>query len=404
MEILTTVLIVAVLVFGVLIFIAYRAHSRNAEVLAESRAEQARLAEKVKHAEEQLIKYNELEKRFSDAFKALSSDVLKAQGESFHLTAEQSLRSREEAVDKLVKPLSVQIDTLEILLAAREGALSQQIETLKHASDEVSSEAKKLSSALTQGPQVRGSWGEMQVERALELSGLTKGMGYTVQDSDEQGGRTDFIVRLPNERHIIIDSKVSINAYLEAANAVDDEERTKHLENHARSVKGHVDNLSKKEYWQNLPSTPDFVVMAIPDYALLPALQHAPNLIDYALQKQVVLATFSTLVALLRCVEMGWQERTSIDKVREIIECGKELHDRLRIFSEHFEGIGNDLEKTVRKYNESVGSFDSRLITQAQRFTELGVRIARELPNPQTIEPSVRPLRNRLSNTDDEEE
>ena len=304
----------------------------------------------------------------------------------------------------LVKPLSVQIDTLERLLAAREGALSQQIETLKHASDEVSSEAKKLSSALTQGPQVRGSWGEMQVERALELSGLTKGMGYTVQDSDEQGGRTDFIVRLPNERHIIIDSKVSINAYLEAANAADDEERTKHLENHARSVKSHVDNLSKKEYWQNLPSTPDFVVMAIPDYALLPALQHAPNLIDYALQKQVVLAAFSTLVALLRCVEMGWQERTSIDKVREIIECGKELHDRLRIFSEHFEGIGNDLEKTVRKYNESVGSFDSRLITQAQRFTELGVRIARELPNSQTIEPSVRPLRNRLSNTDDEEE
>ena len=393
MDILTVVLIVVMLVFGVIAFRAHRANSRNIDALAESRAEQARLAEKVKNTEEQLIGRNELEKNFSNAFKVLSSDVLKDQGESFRSNAEES-------VNRLVEPLSEKIDTLDRLLAAREGALGQQIETLKQASDEVSSEAKKLSSALTQGPQVRGSWGEMQVKRALELSGLTEGIGYTVQDSDEQGGRTDFIVRLPNKRHIIIDSKVSLNAYRDAANAIDDEERTKHLENHAKSVRRHVDDLSKKEYWQNLPSTPDFVVMAVPDFALLPAVQQDPDLIEHALQRQVVLATFSTLVALLRCVEMGWRERTSIDQVREIVECGQELHDRLRIFAEHFEGIGNELEQTVRKYNEGMGSFDSRLITQARRFSELGVPTTRELPTPKTIESSVRPLRSRSPDTE----
>ena len=403
MDILTVVLIVVILVFGVLAFRAHRANSRNTKALVESTAEQARLTEKVKNAEKQLIERNELEQRFSDTFKALSSDVLKAQGESFGLTAEQSLKAREEAVDKMVKPLSVQIATLDRTLADREGALREQIATLKQESGKVASEANKLSSALTQGPQVRGSWGEMQVERALELSGLTKGVGYTVQDSDEQGGRTDFIVRLPNERHIIIDSKVSLNAYRDAANAIDDEERTKYLENHAGSMRRHVDELSRKDYSRNLPAAPDFVVMAIPDFALLPAVQQDPNLIDRALQKQVVLATFSTLVALLRCVEMGWQERTSIDKVREIVECGQELHDRLRVFAEHFAGVGNELEKTVRKYNTCVGSFDLRLITQARRFSELGVPATRELPTPKTVEPSVRPLRNRSLETDEEE-
>ena len=365
--------------------------------------ERTQLDEKVKNAEERLIERNELEKLFSDKFKALSSDVLKVQGESFKSNAEESLKAREEAVATLIKPLSQRIEELDRARADSAGALREQIATLTQANKDLTSETKKLSSALTKGPQTRGRWGEMLVERALEFSGLTKGLHYTVQDSDQQGGRTDFIVHLPHERDIIIDSKVSLVAYLDAEDATDDEERTAHLVRHARSMKDHVDDLAKKEYWQNLPLTPDFVVMAIPDFALPPAVQHAPDLIDYALEKQVVLVTFSTLVPLLKCVAMGWQEREVERGAQKIAEIGKELHNRLCVFAEHLEGVGNALERAVGKYNDSVGSFDSRVLVQARRFTELSVQTTRSLPEPETIDLSTRPLRNQPSEIDETE-
>lgn len=386
MEILTAVSVIAALVLGVLAYKAYQANARNAKDLAESRVVQARLSERV-------AGYDSLEERFSDAFKALSSDTLRVQSESFSSTAEQSLRAREEAVDNLVRPLSEQIRKLDRVLAERDGTLGSQIEDLKQASSEVASEANKLSSALTGSPQVSGSWGEMHVKRALELSGLMEGSGYTTQDVDGQGGKPDFIVHLPNERDVIIDSKVPLVAYLRASNATDDEERIRHLADHATAVRRHVEDLSRRVYPQNLPSTPDFVVMAIPDFALLPAVQQDPDLIDRALQRDVVLATFSTLVALLRCIDRGWQEKRSIDQVREIVECGRILHDRLRVFAGHFEDIGKELGQAVNKYNEGVGSFNLRLLVQAQRFAELGVPTTRELPNIRTIESSIQPLR-----------
>ena len=356
--------------------------------------EQTQLDEKVKRAEERLIERNELEKLFSDAFKALSSDVLKVQGESFKSNAEESLKAREEAVARLVEPLSEKIKELDRARVDSASALREQITTLTQANKDLTSETSKLSSALTKGPQIRGRWGEMQVERALEFSGLTKGIHYTVQDSDQQGGRTDFIVHLPHERDIIIDSKVSLVAYLDAEDATDDEERTTHLVRHARSMKDHVNDLAKKEYWQNLPLTPDFVVMAIPDFALPPAIQHDPNLIDHALSKQVVLVTFSTLVPLLKCVAMGWQEREVEREALKIAEIGRELYNRLCTFAEHLVGIGDALERAVSKYNDSVGSFDSRVLVQARRFPELGVQTTNSLPDPQAIDQSVRSLRN----------
>jgi DNA recombination protein RmuC len=167
-------------------------------------------------------------------------------------------------------------------------------------------------------------------------------------------------------------------------------------------MRRHVEDLSSRGYPQNLPSTPDFVVMAIPDFALLPAVQQDPDLIDRALQKDVVLATFSTLVALLRCIDRGWQEKRSIDQVREIVECGRILHDRLRVFAGHFEDIGKELGQAVNKYNEGVGSFNLRLLVQAQRFSELGVPTTRELPNLRTIESSIQPLRDYSSEAEEE--
>lgn len=365
--------------------------------------ERTQLDEKVKNAEERLIERNELERLFSDKFKALSSDVLKIQGESFKSNAEEALKAREESIKSLVKPLSERIEALDRVRADSAAALREQITTLMQANKDLTSETSKLSSALTKGPGARGRWGEMQVERALELSGLTKGIHYTAQDSDQQGGRTDFIVHLPHERDIIIDSKVSMNAYLEAENANDDAERAAYLVDHARHIRNQVDDLAKKEYWQNLPATVDFVVMAIPDFALPPAVQQSPDLIDHALEKQVVLVTFSTLVPLLKCVAMGWQEREVERGAAKIAEIGRELHNRLFIFAEHLEGIGNALERAVGKYNDSVGSFDSRVLVQARRFTELGVQTTRSLPEPETIDLSVRSLRNKPSEIDETE-
>lgn len=331
-----------------------------------------------------------LEKRFAESFKALSSDTLAVQGKRFMENADANLKEREAAVEKLVKPLSDKIETLEKGRVDSAAALRQQIDTLVKANNTLSEQTQTLSSALTHRPQIRGQWGEMQVERVLELSGLTKGLHYETQASDQQGGRTDFIVHMPHKRDIILDSKVSLNAYLESQNTESDEARDTALARHARSMRSHADDLAKKEYWQSLPDTADFVVMVVPEFALPPAVERDPDLLDRALQNKVVIATHSTLVALLKCVAMGWQERTVADEALQIGELGKELYDRLSVFAGHLTGVGTALGNAVSRYNQSVGSFDSRVISQARRFSELGVKSTKELPEAKIVDAAVR--------------
>ena len=358
----------------------------NANKLTE---QGARLEASLKAKEEQLAELGALEERSLNAFKVLSSKIVTDQGEL--------LRSRTaDSVNNLIKPLSEKISALDRARAQAEGSLSKEITTL-------TSETGKLVSALTKMPHVRGRWGEMQVERALELSGLTKGIHYTVQDADGAGGRTDFIVHLSNDRDIIIDSKVSLVAYHDAEGATNEEERTQFLKNHARAVRNQVTALAGKEYQQTLPNTADFVVMAMPDFALPAAVQHDPDLIDYALQKRIVLATFSMLVPLLKCVAMGWQQRNVGDKAQEIADCGRELYKRLGPFaSTHLRGVGYSLSKAVEAYNKSVASFDSRVMPQAQRFVELGIEPAAEMEGPEVINHSVRSLKDNSLEVDEQ--
>ncbi len=329
--------------------------------------------------EEQLAELNAFEERSLNAFKVLSSKIVTDQGE---LLRSQTV----DSVNNLIRPLSEGIDKFNTARARAEGSLSDDITRL-------TSETGKLASALTKAPHVRGRWGEMQVERALELSGLAKGTHYTVQDTDGAGGRTDFIVHLSNDRHIIIDSKVSLVAYLDAEGATNEEERTQFLENHARAVRNQVTVLAGKEYQQTLPNTADFVVMAMPDFALPAAVQHDHDLIDYALERRIVLATFSMLVPLLKCVAMGWQQKNFGDQAQEIAACGRELYKRLGPFvSTHLCDIGASLSKAVKAYNASVGSFDQRVMPQARRFVELDIASS-ELEGPEVINQSVRSLK-----------
>lgn len=341
-------------------------------------ADVSNLNTKLQNAEERLVERGELEKLFGDRFKTMSAETLSNQQKHFLERATETL-----------KPLSQKVDKLDREWATTSGAFKQQIESL-------ATETRTLSTALTR-PQARGQWGEMQVERALELSGLVKGIHYDTQTSDNQGGRTDFIVHMPHRRDIILDSKVSLVALIEAQDTTDDAQRSAHLDRHARHMQEHADSLAGKEYWSQLPDSADFVVMVVPEFALPPAVERRPNLIDRALQNNVVISTHSTLVALLKTVAMGWQERQLADEAQEIGILGRNLHDRLETFAGYYAGMGRALDRAVREYNSGVGSLESRVLTQARRFPELGVQTTKEIPETQPVESSTRAMRSAQS-------
>ncbi|MXX93239.1 MAG: DNA recombination protein RmuC [Chloroflexi bacterium] len=341
-------------------------------------ADVSNLNTKLQNAEERLVERGELEKLFGDRFKTMSAETLSNQQKQFIDRARETL-----------KPLSDKVEKLDREWVNTSGAFKQQIESL-------ATETRTLSTALTR-PQARGQWGEMQVERALELSGLVKGIHYDTQTSDNQGGRTDFIVHMPHRRDIILDSKVSLVALIEAQDTTDDAQRSAYLDRHARHMQEHADSLAGKEYWSQLPDSADFVVMVVPEFALPPAVERRPNLIDRALQNNVVISTHSTLVALLKTVAMGWQERQLADEAQEIGTLGRELHDRLEVFATHYADIGTALDRAVNRYNRGVGSLESRVLTQARRFPELGVQTTKEIPETQPVESSTRAMRSAQS-------
>ena len=355
---------------------------KSLEEVRKLEVERAALLQKLSNAEERLGERDEVEKRFKDTFKALSSEVLKSQQESFKANAEESLKARQEAVEKLVKPLSEKIESLDKARAENAGEFRTQMLNLMQTNKELATEAQTLSNALKR-PDVRGRWGETQLERVLELSGLRKDIDFTVQDSFDSEGeriRTDVIVHLPQDRTVILDSKVSLTALMEAFETDDDETRSAAFDRHVSQVKSHVDSLAKKEYWSVLASTPDMVVMVLPEFAFLPAIEREPGLTERALEKNVVIVTPPALLALLKAVEMSWQQIRVAETARQISDLGKEMYERLAVFAGHYVNVGNSLRQAIERYNRSVGSWDTRVATSARRFTELNVPITRDLP------------------------
>ena len=353
------------------------ARNRNEKLqtdVQELNAQVRSLKTEIASSEERIKERSDLEKIFGDNFKALSSESLQNQQKQFIERAQQTL-----------KPLADKVDKLDREWATTSGAFKQQIENL-------TTQTHALSTAMTR-PQARGQWGEMQVERALQLSGLTKGIHYETQASDLQGGRTDFIIHMPHDRDIVIDSKVSLIALIDAQNATDDSERNAHLDRHARHVQEHANSLASKEYWSNLPNAANYVVMAMPEFALPPAVERRPNLIDAALQSNVVICAHSTLVALLKTVAMGWQERELSQQTAEIAKLGRDLHDRLETYARHHARVGNELKQAVEHYNSSVGSLESMVLPQARRFKELSVQTTKEIEPISPVETAVRNMR-----------
>lgn len=306
--------------------------------------------------------------------------------------------------DEMDEPANPVADTLSLLNdrlssmerqgAADQAQLQQQVVAISEAGVELRRQTNALNYALVR-PEVRGNWGEMQLRRCLELAGLTSHCSFEEQPTihtDDGTIRPDVVVNLPDDKFIVVDSKVSLDAFLSANQRVSPEIGEDHLRAHARQVKNHIDGLATKKYWEQFPTSPEFVVMFIPTEAgFSAALETDPGLIDHAAAKQVMLATPTTLIAMLRTVAATWTQEAMAENVREVQRLGRELHDRLAIFAKHLDRLGGSMATATGHYNSAIGSLENRVLGTVREMGNLGV-IDVDLPTPRLVKEEVRSL------------
>jgi DNA recombination protein RmuC len=275
---------------------------------------------------------------------------------------------------------------------AWQGQFNEQVIGIRHSTDTLRRETQSLSTALRK-PQVRGRWGELHLRRAVELAGLVDRCDFSEQVRLDDGARRpDLVVNLVGGRKVVVDAKVPLDAYLDATSTDDEDQHRAHLVRHARQLRTHVDLLSSKAYWRSLEESPEFVVLFVPAESFLAAALETDNgLIEYAAARQVVLATPTTLIALLRTVAHGWGHEALADQAREIHRLGRDLHGRLASLSGHLDQVGRSLNTAVGHYNQAVGSLESRVLVSARRFRDLSVTDD-ELPAPRQVESTSRSL------------
>ncbi|MGC4109560.1 MAG: DNA recombination protein RmuC [Nocardioides sp.] len=270
--------------------------------------------------------------------------------------------------------LSDQLHDLDHARATWQGQLHQQVLDMRSATDTLRRETQSLSTALRR-PHVRGRWGELHLRRAVELAGLVERCDFSEQvhlRDDDSIRRPDLVVHLAGGRSVVVDAKVPLDAFLDATTADDPDERAAHLARHARQLRGHVDVLGSKRYWRALPETPEFVVMFLPAESFLTAALEADgDLIEYAADRGVVPASPTTLIALLRTVAHGWRHERLAEQAAEIHRVGRDLHERIGTMGSHLAKLGRSLDTAVTSYNQTVGSWESRVLVAARRFEEL---------------------------------
>jgi DNA recombination protein RmuC len=344
-------------------------------------------------------------------FGELARDSLKSNSELFlqlarerlarqQQDAAQALQQRETAIESLVQPIrealvrtEAQIQNIERDRIDSFASIKTQMEGLALGQSVLSRETRNLVGALRR-PDVRGQWGEITLRRLVELSGMTMHIDFTEQHhrvTDAGAVRPDMVVHMPERRDIVVDVKTPLDAYLAAAEAQSDEERNTQLKRHSQIVGARVRELSSKQYWSQFERSPDFVVLFLPgDQFLSAALQENPALIDDSLRQKVMLATPTSLVALLRVVEFGWKQARLADSAAEISRLGEELYKRLAVFGEHLGKLGKSLGGSVEAFNRAVGSLEQQVWPAGRRFESLGVRANRELEPLQPIDQLVR--------------
>jgi DNA recombination protein RmuC len=376
-------------------------------------ATEASLEAEQKNLEEQRALLQDAEAKLSDTFKALSHDVLGKQSASFLQLAAQSfdklraesegdLVARQEAISGLVQPLKdvlqkyeQEIKQIEAQRQEAYGSLRQHLLLLGETQSQLQRETANLVTALRK-PQVRGRWGEITLHRLAELAGMVDRCDFYEQptvSSEERLMRPDMVVHIPGEREIIVDSKVALDAYLDAIEAPSEELKQQHLARHAAQVRRHMEQLGSKAYWDHLPKAPEFVVLFLPgDPFLGAAVERDPTLIENGMAQRVVIATPNTLIALLLAVYHGWRQEEITKNAQLISELGKQVYKRISILWEHLDSLRGAIDKAVEAWNRVVGSLEHQVLPSVRRFRDLKATMAEEIPQLEEVDRTTRTL------------
>jgi DNA recombination protein RmuC len=399
--------------------------SGEAGRLREERAVLQTTIEKERQAAaEKLRLLDEAQARLSDTFRALSSEALrnnntsfvhlaKATLEKFQEAAQGDLDRRQQAIGELVHPLKESLQKVDEKIrqieTAREVAYSNLTEHLKglvSAQGNLERETAKLVGAL-RSSSTRGRWGEIQLQRVVEMAGMTAYCDFSLQatvEGEDGRLRPDLVIRLPNQKNVVIDAKAPLDAFLDAMEALDDDGRRSKMRDHARQIRSHLVRLGEKNYWKQFEPAPEFVVLFLPGETFFgAALEADPTLIEYGVAQRVILATPTTLIALLKAVAYGWRQAQAEESAQEIAELGKQLYERLRVFVNHLSGVGKNLGQSVEAYNSAVGSLQMRLFPTARRFKDLGAAGGDEVKEPDVLDKITRSLDFELEELEGEE-